>query len=93
MRLQIAEGQWDAIGRATSKLVGYIFGLGMLYGGLNFGQNVARSENPSVWAWAVVGGMFMLSGAALLSGVVVPIIYKVIEKVGKDSPEEDPPVA
>ena len=85
MSQKIAPGKWDGATRQLSKLVGYVFGLLMLVMGMRWGNTVFASGDPSMWSMIAVVVVLLLAGAALLPGIIVPIVYRVIDKVGKDT--------
>lgn len=81
-------GKWDPINRQASKAIGYAFGGVALLIAARWGDIELAKEDPSKIVLGLVGGLFLLAGSALLPGTVVPLIYRIIDRIGKDAPPE-----
>ena len=77
----IAAGKWDELGRRVAKVLAKIFGIALLLLAAKWGDVELAKDEPSKLVLGFVGGVILLAGASLMPSTVVPIIYRVIDKV------------
>jgi len=88
----IAPGKWHPQKRLKAKLLGPFVGFGMIAVGAWLAYTlivsaVEAGRDINMVAAAIPLAFMGLGAAALCPNVVVPVLYRLIDKWGKDSPQ------
>ena len=93
MSQKIAPGRWDPATRVKAKFLGPFVGFSMIAAGAWLANVLIVKALEAGQPISLVGAALPLAfcglgAAALFPNVVVPLLYRVIDKVGKDSDAE-----
>lgn len=82
---------WHPEKRTVAQYTGYGVGVASGLWGLRMADKVVDGGGINMWSVILVAIPFLICGAALFPGTIIPIAYRLIDKFMKDDPSPSQP--
>lgn len=91
MSQYIAPGKWDPMKRQYAKGLGIVIGAGLIgiggwLGNVLIVRTLEAGRDVTMWSVMIPLVPIVLGGVAVFPNVVLPLAYRIIDRVGKDAP-------